>query len=84
MKFPLLFALALVPAAQNWPSFRGPGARGVAANQHLPLDWDVATGRNIAWKTEIPGLGLSSPIGWGSLVFLTTAVPSACRLGPIG
>jgi outer membrane protein assembly factor BamB len=29
---------------------------------------------NIAWKTEIPGRGWSSPIVWGNRVFLTTAV----------
>ena len=74
MRFLLLFAM--VVSAQNWPTFRGPGARGVAEKQNLPVSWDVASGKNIAWKTEIPGLGLSSPIVWGSHVFLTTAVSS--------
>ena len=74
MRFLLLFAV--VVSAQNWPTFRGPGARGVAEKQNLPVTWDVASGKNIAWKTEIPGLGLSSPIVWGSHVFLTTAVSS--------
>lgn len=74
MRFLLLFAM--VVSAQNWPTFRGPGARGVAEKQNLPVTWDVASGKNIAWKTEIPGLGLSSPIVWGSHVFLTTAVSS--------
>lgn len=74
MRFLLFAAVAL--SAQNWPSFRGPGAEGLAANQKLPVDWDVATGRHIAWKTELPGLGLSSPIVWDSLLFLTTAVSS--------
>ena len=72
----LLLLLALTLPAQNWPSFRGPGARGVVEKQNLPMAWDVANGKNIAWKTEIPGLGLSSPIVWGPLVFLTTAVSS--------
>lgn len=74
MRFLLLFAV--VVSAQNWPTFRGPGARGVAEKQNLPVKWDVASGKNIAWKTEIPGLGLSSPIVWGPHVFLTTAVSS--------
>jgi hypothetical protein len=56
MKYLLLLALTL--PAQNWPSFRGPGARGVDDKQNLPVKWDVAKGKNIAWKTEIPGLGL--------------------------
>jgi outer membrane protein assembly factor BamB len=74
MRLFLLFAM--VVSAQNWPTFRGPGARGVAEKQNLPVTWDVASGKNIAWKAEIPGLGLSSPIVWGPHVFLTTAVSS--------
>jgi outer membrane protein assembly factor BamB len=63
-------------AAGNWPGFRGPGARGVAESADLPVSWSVETGANVAWKTPIPGLGLSSPVIWGDLVFLTTAVSS--------
>lgn len=73
MKF-LLLAATLTLAAQNWPSFRGPSARGTAEAQHLPVEWDVNSGKHIAWKTEIPGLGLSSPIVWGDAIFLTTAI----------
>src|SRR5690242_12190317 len=62
--------------AENWPGFRGPGARGVAESAHLPISWNVATGANIAWKTAIPGLGLSSPVIWDDLIFLTTAISS--------
>lgn len=69
----LVLSIGLL-GGQNWPSFRGPGARGVAERQNLPVEWDAARGRNVAWKTELPGLGLSSPIVWDKLVFLTTAV----------
>ena len=62
--------------AENWPSFRGPGARGVAESANLPVSWNVDTGANVAWKTAIPGLGLSSPIVWGDRIFITTAVSS--------
>src|SRR5262249_41155099 len=61
----------------DWPSFRGIQASGVADGQHLPVSWDVATGRNILWKTPIPGLGHSCPVVWKGKVFLTTAVSSA-------
>jgi outer membrane protein assembly factor BamB len=61
-------------AAQNWPSFRGPAASGIAEGHALPVAWDVQTSENIAWKTPIPGLGLSSPIIWGDRVFVVTAV----------
>ncbi|HSR51644.1 MAG TPA: PQQ-binding-like beta-propeller repeat protein, partial [Acidobacteriota bacterium] len=57
-----------------WPSFRGPDASGILEEQDLPLEWDGDSGRNIAWKREIPGLAHSSPIVWGNRLFLTTAV----------
>jgi hypothetical protein len=62
--------------AQNWPSFRGPGASGVADGQKLPVAWAVSAGTHIAWKTPIPGLAHSSPIVWGDRIFVTTAVSS--------
>jgi len=63
--------------AQNWPSFRGPGATGVLDTRHsVPVSWDVGAHRNIAWRTVIPGLGHSSPIVWGDRIFVTTAVSS--------
>ena len=61
-------------ALSNWPSFRGPGASGVADGQNLPDKWNGQTGENILWKTPIPGLAHSSPIVWGDRVFVTTAV----------
>jgi outer membrane protein assembly factor BamB len=72
-----LFALVVVAAsAQDWPSFRGPGASGVADGQNLPVKWDVQRRVNVLWKTQIHGLAHSSPVVWGDRVFLTTAVSS--------
>ncbi len=76
---PLLVFLSCVltlaaPAQIQWPSFRGPRASGVATGSVTVADWDVEHGRNVRWKTPIPGLGHSSPVIWGSRVFLTTAV----------
>jgi outer membrane protein assembly factor BamB len=67
-------SLGVVANAQNWPSFRGEFARGVTDGQDLPLVWDVESGRNVRWKTAIPGMGHSSPIVWGDRVFVTAAV----------
>jgi outer membrane protein assembly factor BamB len=39
-----------------------------------PVDWNVETGKNIKWKTRIPGLGHSCPVIWDDNVFITTAV----------
>jgi outer membrane protein assembly factor BamB len=62
---------------QNWPSFRGPGASGIADGQGAVLEWDVASGTNIRWKTPIPGIANSSPVIWGDRIFVTTAVSSS-------
>ena len=59
-------------AGSNWEGWRGAGGRGVADESALPEEWDAT--KNVSWKTEIPGRGLSSPIVWGKRVFLTTAV----------
>ncbi len=58
----------------TWPQFRGAGAAGVADGQFPPTNFDVPKGKNVRWKTPIPGLGHSCPVVWGDKVFLTTAV----------
>src|SRR5712692_247309 len=74
--FLLYIATAAVASAQgedNWPQFRGPGASGLAPpGAHLPLSW--STTQNVAWKVEIPGRGLSSPIVWGDRIFVTSCI----------
>jgi outer membrane protein assembly factor BamB len=71
-----LLALVAAAYAQDWPSFRGPSASGVADGQNLPVRWDAQRRTNVLWKTAIPGLAHSSPIVWGDRVFVTTAVSS--------
>ncbi|HEX9760645.1 MAG TPA: PQQ-binding-like beta-propeller repeat protein [Candidatus Acidoferrales bacterium] len=61
--------------ADNWPTFRGPGATGIAQGS-APVEWDAEKGHNILWKTPIPGLAVSSPVVWGDRIFVTTAVSS--------
>lgn len=72
----LLFVLLTVPAvhAENWPQFRGPDSTGVVVDNSAtpPSVWSVD--KNVAWKTDIPGRGWSSPVVWGDRVFLTTVV----------
>jgi outer membrane protein assembly factor BamB len=69
-----LLAGQAAPSEQHWPSFRGAGARGVAEGYATPERWDLATGANIRWSTEVPGLAHSSPVIWGDRLFVTTAV----------
>lgn len=58
----------------DWPSFRGVRAAGVADGFPAPTDWNVPEGKNVVWKTDLPGLGHSSPIVWGDRVYVTTAI----------
>jgi len=62
---------------RNWSSFRGEGSAGNGDGQRAITEWDAASGKNIKWKTPIPGVATSSPIVWGNRVFATTAVSSA-------
>jgi hypothetical protein len=61
---------------QNWPSFRGPNASGVADGTKPPTTWDVDKTQNVLWKTGIPRLSHASPVVWGNQVFVITAVSS--------
>lgn len=65
----------------NWPQFRGPGATGVADGQFPPTSFDVPKGKNVRWKTPIPGLGHSCPVIWEDRVYLTTAVSGDPKAG---
>ena len=71
-----------VARAQHWPSFRGPNASGQpdVLRSAPPIRWDVPQGSNVAWTATLPGLGHSSPIVWGTRVFVTTAVSSGERI----
>lgn len=66
------------PADGNWPYWRGPAADGMAVGD-APLTWTAT--ENVRWKTDIPGLGHSSPVVWGDYVFLTTAIETGTGPG---
>jgi outer membrane protein assembly factor BamB len=63
-----------IDPARQWNMYRGNFVSGVLDEANLPESWDMESGENIAWITEIPGLGHSCPIVWGDNVFVTTAV----------
>ena len=74
-----MFAVAIVSADHarpgiDWPSFRGPAARGVAEGTPAPATWDVPGNRNVRWRVPLPGLSHSSPIVWGNHVCTASAV----------
>lgn len=56
--------------ADDWPHWRGPGKSGISAERGLPEKWSDT--ENVAWKATLDGLGISSPIVSGDLVFVTS------------
>ena len=67
----LTFVKITAQEPENWTRFRGPNGQGISKATGVPVSW--STEENIAWKTDIPGEGWSSPIVWSDHVFLTTA-----------
>ena len=67
-------------SAENWPRFRGPGGQGHSTETQVPLHWSKS--ENLAWRTEIPGLGWSSPVVWGNRVVVTSTTDEdrSCRV----
>jgi len=70
-----LLVLASASHAGNWPEWRGPSAQGHAIASGLPETWSETS--NIAWKTELPGRGHSTPVMSGDQIWLTTALEKA-------
>jgi outer membrane protein assembly factor BamB len=61
-------------AHADWPRFRGPDSRGVAADDpRLPSRWSDT--KNVRWKARLDGRGWSSPIVVGGRVIVTAAIP---------
>jgi len=60
-------------SAQGWPDYRGPAGDGHTSNRFhgVPLQWSDE--EHVAWKTDLPELGLSSPVVLDGRVWLTTA-----------
>ena len=76
MKSAIALLLPCLAFAANWPQFRGPSANGLGTGTP-PTEWNGESGKNVLWKTPIPGLALSSPVIWGDKIFVTTAVPAS-------
>src|SRR5262245_44026585 len=75
--FAFMFLAAAAAVSADWTQFRGPRGDGRADESvtGLPIAWSDT--QNLAWQTEIPGRGWSSPIVLGDRIWLTTAEPLA-------
>ena len=67
----LAWSLAVTVTAENWPTWRGPAANGVAPGGNPPTVFSES--KNVQWKTKLPGSGSSTPVIWGDQVFIMTA-----------
>ena len=60
-------------AEDNWTRWRGPRMDGIAPDSNPPIEWSET--KNVQWKVEVPGHGSSTPIIWGELLYVLTAIP---------
>jgi outer membrane protein assembly factor BamB len=63
------FAVGAFADTSVWSEFRGSAKDGTSAATGLPLTWSET--ENIKWKTELPGVGHSSPVASGGRIWLT-------------
>ncbi len=61
--------------SENWAHWRGHGGNGISTTATPPTEWSET--KNVKWKVEIPGRGSCSPVIWGDMVFVTSAVSEA-------
>jgi outer membrane protein assembly factor BamB len=72
LKLITIVAILLSAAGADWLRFRGDSTNSWRG-QPPPVRWDVETGENIAWKVELPGKGMSSPIVVDGQVLVTAS-----------
>jgi outer membrane protein assembly factor BamB len=68
--FAMLSASLQNVTAENWPRFHGENGSGVSKLKGIPETW---SSQNYAWQVKFDYPGHSSPVIWGSRLFLTTA-----------
>lgn len=76
----LLLTIAALPvlAADHWPQFRGPTGDGHSDATGLPTE--LGEEKNVKWKAPIKGKAWSSPVVWGSQVWVTNATENGKEL----
>ncbi len=70
-------SLPAMEGGEDWPSMRGPAMTGVTLEKNLPERWSATEG--IAWRTKLPGAGVSTPIVVGDHVYATSQIGTSQR-----
>ncbi len=75
---PILLATTLACAPTEaqlsggeWTRFRGEHSAGAGEAPAIPTQW---THDDYTWRVPLPGLGHSSPVVWGTRIYVTSAV----------
>jgi hypothetical protein len=80
--FSITFTLTFLPttssAVDSWPQWRGEHQNGVATGDDFPVQWSAVTG--IAWQTDLPGMGGSTPIISNGTAYITTGAEGKNQL----
>lgn len=67
----VLLGLSTLAHTASWPQFRGENGSGIISETKLPVEWDAK--KNVAWKVEVPGRGVSCPVVWEDRIYITSA-----------
>lgn len=68
----LFYVLCTSSRGADVPQFRGVDGDGIARGTKAPLIFSDV--ENVAWKTDLPGKGWSSPVVSGGKLWVTTAI----------
>ena len=65
-------AVLMAQPACEWSQFRGSGGMGIAASPMVTTNLDVE--QNLVWKSNVAGVGWSSPVSDGEKLWMTAAI----------
>ena len=73
-------SVSVIVSAEDGPQWRGPAGTGVSTEKNLPVRWSAT--ENVAWRADLGGVGVSSPIVLGTRVFVTSQLGAGASRGP--
>jgi outer membrane protein assembly factor BamB len=75
----LLIFLAVVaclvasdPGVSEWPMWGGTPDRNMVSSQHVLTNWDVKTGKNVKWVSQLGSQSYGNPVVAGGQVYVGT------------
>ena len=77
----LCFIATWASPEDRWTRWRGPRMDGIARDSNPPMEWNES--KNVKWNVAVPGHGSSTPIIWGDLLYVLTAIPTDGSVPPL-